>query len=52
MSMWKGRENGDFAGFYGETCELEPKRKVCYDWLVKKRKNRINGAKILRERGL
>lgn len=29
--MWKERENGDFAGFYGETCELEAKRKVCYD---------------------
>jgi len=41
---------GDFAGFYGETCELEAKRKVCL--IGKKRKNRINGAKILRERGL
>lgn len=29
--MWKGREKGDFEGFYGETCELEEKRKVCYD---------------------
>ena len=29
--MWKGREQGDFEGFYGETCELEAKRKVCYD---------------------
>ena len=38
MSMWKGREKGDFEGFYGENCELEPKRKVCYDWLVKKEK--------------
>lgn len=35
MSMWKGRDKGDFEGFYGENCELEPKRKVCYDWLVK-----------------
>lgn len=34
----KGREKGHFAGFYGETCELEAKRKVCYDWLVKKEK--------------
>ena len=42
---------GDFEGFYGETCELEAKRKVCYcllytsdavmiDWQQQKKQNK------------
>ncbi len=31
MSMWKGREKGDFVGIYREIHELEAEWKVCYD---------------------